>query len=50
MFEKVGWTSLAVPWLGLCTYTAGGTGSILGQGTKVPHATQRSQKVKNKIK
>lgn len=25
-------------WLGLRTYTAGGTGSISGQGIKIPHA------------
>ena len=24
-----------VPWLGLCTWTAGGMGSIPGQGTKI---------------
>ena len=26
-------------WLGLCACTAGGIGSIPGQGTKIPHAT-----------
>ena len=31
-------TSLAVQWLRLCAFTAGGTGSIPGQGTKIPHA------------
>ena len=31
--------SLAVQWLGLHASTAGGTGSIPGQGTKIPHAT-----------
>ena len=30
--------SLAVHWLGLCASTAGGTGSIPGQGTKIPRA------------
>ena len=35
--------SLAVQWLGLCTFTAEGPGSILGQGTKIPQATQRDQ-------
>ena len=30
--------SLAVQWLGLHTSTAGGTGSIPGQGTKIPKA------------
>ena len=28
-------TSLVVQWLGLCASTAGGTGSIPGQGTKI---------------
>ena len=32
-------TSLAVQWLRLCVSTAGGTGSIPGRGTKIPHAT-----------
>ena len=36
-------TSLAVQWLRLHTPNVGGTGSIPGQGTKVPHATQRGQ-------
>ena len=31
-------TSLVVQWLRLCTSTAGGTGSIPGLGTKIPHA------------
>ena len=31
-------TSLAVQWLRLCASNAGGTGSIPGQGTKIPHA------------
>ena len=30
--------SLAVQWLGLRASTAGGTGLIPGQGTKIPHA------------
>ena len=36
---KIG-TSLAVQWLRLRAFTAGGggTGSIPGQGTKIPHA------------
>ena len=33
-----------VQWLRLCTSIAGGTGSIPGQGTKIPYAVQRSQK------
>ena len=39
---------LAVQWLGLCTFTAEGTGSIPGQGTKIPQAVRRSQKKKEK--
>ena len=30
--------SLAVQWLGLCTFTVKGPGSIPDQGTKIPHA------------
>ena len=29
------------PWLGLCASTAGGTGSIPCQGTKIPHTTEQ---------
>ena len=36
--------SLAVQWLRLCACTAGGMGLIPGRGTKIPHATGRSQK------
>ena len=36
-------TSLAVQWLGLCASTAGGTGSIPGQGTKILQASQCGQ-------
>ena len=43
-------TSLAVQWLRLHISTAGGTGSILDQGTKIPCATWCSQKNKNKNK
>ena len=35
-----------VQWLRLCTSTAGGMGSIPGQGTKTPHAVQKDQKKK----
>ena len=38
--------SLVVLWLRLCASTAGGTGSIPGQGTKIPHAAQHGQKKK----
>ena len=37
-------TSLVAQWLGLCISTARGTGSILGQETKIPHTTQDCQK------
>ena len=36
-----------LPWLRLLTSTAGGTGSILGRGTKIPHASARNQKTPN---
>ena len=39
--------SLAVQWLGLCAFTAGGSGLIPGQGIKSPQATQHGQKKKN---
>ena len=42
------WTSLVVQRLRLCTSTAGGTGSIPDQGTKIPHAAQRGKKKKKK--
>ena len=38
--------SQVVQWLGLCTSTAGGTGSIPGRGAKIPHATWRGVKKK----
>ena len=40
--------SLAIQWLGLHASTAEGMGSIPGQGTKIPHATQHDQKKKKK--
>ena len=39
--------SVVVQWFRLSTSTAGGSGLIFGQGTKIPHATQRGQKKKN---
>ena len=39
-------TSFVVKWLGLCTFIAGGTGSIPGQGTKILHAEWCGQKNK----
>ena len=41
-------TSLAVQWLRLRAPNAGGTGSIPGLGTKIPHAAWRGQKQTNK--
>ena len=35
--------SLAVQWLGLLTFTAEGTGSIPGWGTKIPQAVRPGQ-------
>ena len=39
-------TSLVVQWSRLCASTAGGTGSTPGQGTKIPCAAWRGQKIK----
>ena len=39
-------TSLVAQWLGLHASNAESTGSILGQGTKIPHAVWHSQKIK----
>ena len=38
-------TSLVAQWLRLRVPNAGGTGSILGRGTKIPRATRRGQKL-----
>ena len=43
-------SSLAVQWLGLRASTAGGTGSIPGQGTKIPHAMVCPKKKKKSHK
>ena len=40
--------SLAVQWLGLCVFTAKGTGSIPGGVIKIPQAAQCGQKLKKK--
>ena len=37
-------TSLVVQWLRLCAASAGGTGSVTGWGTKIPHATWHNEK------
>ena len=42
--EHVLGTSLVVQWLRFCASSAGGTGSILGWGTGIPHATWHGQK------
>ena len=42
-------TSLAVQWLGVHAFTAGGPGSIPGQETKIQHATQQGQEKKNPV-
>ena len=45
--------SLVVQWLKLQASNAEGTGSIPGQGTKIPHATWHGQNIKiiiNKVK
>ena len=39
-------TSLVIQWSRPCTTSAGGMGSIPGQGTKIPHAVQCGQKPK----
>ena len=44
---KTSGTSLAVQWLGLCTFTAEDQGSIPGQGTEIPQAVWHSQRTKN---
>ena len=41
-------TSLVVQLLRLHASTAGDVGSIPGQGTKIPHAMEHGQKIKNK--
>ena len=40
--------SPAIQWLGLHASTAGDTGSMPGQGTKILHVMQRGQKGKTK--
>ena len=45
--KKVG-TSLAVQWLRLQVSNAGCVGSIPAQGTEIPYASQRGQKIKEK--
>ena len=40
---------LVVQWVRICTCNAVGPGSTLGQGTKIPLATTKSQHSQNKI-
>ena len=40
-------TLLVIQWLGVCTSTTGGTGSIPGLGTKIPHAAWHGWGKKN---
>ena len=35
-------------WLGLCAFKTEGMSLIPGQGTKIPHAVEHCQKIKNK--
>ena len=46
----IGGNSLVVQLLGLHTSTAGGTGSIPGQGSKILHTSQLGKKTKTKTK
>ena len=39
-----------VQWLRLCTSSAGSTGSIPGQGTKIPHVDQAKKKRRRCLK
>ena len=48
LYIKILGNSLVVQWLGLCTFTAKGPGSVPGRGTKIPQAMQHSQKKKIK--
>ena len=46
IFRNLIGTFLAAQWLRLCASNAGGAGSILGWGTKSPHAAWWGQKKK----
>ena len=48
--ESEGGTSLVAQWLRLCAPTAGPTGLIPGQATRIPHAAQTKKKPQNKPK
>ena len=47
--KSIAGTSLVVQWLRLQASTAGGTGSIPGQGTKITHAAGCDQKKKERV-
>ena len=47
VFKNIG-TSLVIQWLGLHAFTAGGTGSIPGWGTKILQTTWCGQKKEKK--
>ena len=47
---KIKGTSVAVQWLEICASIAGGTGSILARGTKIPHAEQHGQNINKQTK
>ena len=40
---------LVVQWVRICVLNAAGPGLILGQGTKIPHATTETQHSQNKL-
>ena len=42
-------TSLENQWLRICTYDAGGVGSIPGWGTKFPHSCSVAKKLNKRI-
>ena len=42
--KKINGISLAIQWLRLCASSAEGTGSIPGQGIKIPHVMRHSQR------
>ena len=44
MFQSYSENSLAVQWLGLCTFTTMDLGLISGQGTSILQAVQYNQK------
>ena len=46
---KMSWTFLVVQWLRLHISTSRGTGSIPGQGTKIPHTAQRGKRKKKSL-